>query len=382
MLAVSRVRHRLGSLAALAVTGLILTLGVAPLLASGADHLDAPSLGRISVDSSDNVSVMKFRGPLDINDVYVFKGAAPDTTVLAMTVNPAINVLGPTTFDKHGEYALNIDWTGDAVADTQYTVKFGGANKDGVQHYTVKSDKKKVASGFTDNAKGEPKTKEGVSAFAGMRSDPFFFDLLGFLGTVKGQGTRQLNDANASDFFVGLNTLAIVIEVPNAALGGNGQAIGVWATTSTKGKNGGQADQMGRPAINTVFNGTAADKEAFNVTAPADQPTAMSGKFTTNVINVLQFFSSLDTEGAYSNSEAATLAGVLLPDVITYTVGDIAAGPLNGRGLANDVIDVELNITTGGYPFAGRNATGAIPTDSVSAHTDYLPTFPYLGLPH
>jgi hypothetical protein len=379
---VSRIRHRFGTITALAVTGLILTLGVAPLLASGADHLDAPSLGSISVDGSDNLSVSKLRGPLDINDVYVFKGAAGNTTVLAMTVNPAINLLGPTTFDSKGEYALNIDWTGDAVADTQYTVKFGGANKDGVQHYTVKSDKKKVASGFTDNANGEPKTKDGVQAFAGMRSDPFFFDLLGFLGSVKGQGTRQLNDANASDFFVGLNTLAIVIEVPNSWLGGNGQAIGVWATTSTKGKDGGQADQMGRPAINTVFNGTSADKEAFNTTAPADQPTAMGGTFTTNVISVLQAFSAGDSEGMYSNSEAATLAGVLLPDVITYTVGSAAAGPLNGRGLADDVIDAELNIVTGGFPFAGRDGTGWIDTDSVSAHTDYLSTFPYLGLPH
>ena len=377
---VSRIRHRFGTITALAVTGLILTLGVAPLLASGADHLDAPSLGSISVDGSDNLSVSKLRGPLDINDVYVFKGASADTTVLAMTVNPAVNLLGPPTFDKHAGYALNVDWTGDAVADTQYTVKFGGADKNGIQHYTVKSDKKRVASGFTDDAKGKSKSRDGVTAFAGLRSDPFFFDLLGFLGTVKGQGTRQLNDANASDFFVGLNPLAIVLEVPNAALGGNGQAIGVWATTS--GKDGGQADQMGRPAINTVFNGTATDKEAFNVTAPADQPTAMGGKFTTNVINVLQAFSALDSEGAYSNSEAATLAGVLLPDVITYTVGDVAAGPLNGRGLADDVIDAELNIVTGGFAFPGRNGTGAIPTDSVSAHTDYLPTFPYLGLPH
>ena len=377
---VSRFRHRFGTITALAVTGLVLTLGVAPLLASGADHLDAPSLGSISVDGSDNLSVSKLRGPLDINDVYVFRGSSGNRTVLAVTVNPAVNLLGPTTFDSKGGYSLNIDWTGDAVADTQYTVNFGAADPAGVQRFIVKSDKHTVAAGSTDDAKGSSVSLDGVQAFAGMRSDPFFFDLLGFLGTVKGQGTRQLNDANASDFFVGLNTLAIVIEVPNSALGGNGQAIGVWATTS--GKDGGQADQMGRPAINTVFNGTAADKEAFNTTAPADQPTAMGGKFTTNVVNVLQLFSSLDSEGAYSNSEAATLAGVLLPDVITYTVGDVAAGPLNGRGLADDVIDAELNIVTGGFAFPGRNGTGAIPTDSVSAHTDYLSTFPYLGLPH
>jgi hypothetical protein len=60
----------------------------------------------------------------------------------------------------------------------------------------------------------------------------------------------------------------------------------------------------------------------------------------------------------------------------------VAAGPLNGRGLANDVIDAELNIVTGGFAFEGRNNIGAIPTDGVPAHGDYLPTFPYLGVPH
>ena len=60
----------------------------------------------------------------------------------------------------------------------------------------------------------------------------------------------------------------------------------------------------------------------------------------------------------------------------------MAAGPLNGRALADDVIDAELNIVTGGFPFAGRNNVGAIPTDGVWAHGDYLSSFPYLGVPH
>jgi hypothetical protein len=63
-------------------------------------------------------------------------------------------------------------------------------------------------------------------------------------------------------------------------------------------------------------------------------------------------------------------------------VGSVAAGPLNGRGLADDVIDAELNIVTGGFAFAGRDANGAIPTDGVGPHGDYMATFPYLGVPH
>ena len=358
----------------------VLTVGAVPLMAQAADHLDAPSLGSIHVDASDHIAVTKTNGPLDINDVYVFKGRSSGHTVLAMTVNPAVNLgIGPSTFAPGAEYAFNVDTNGNSRLDRQYVIKFGKPNSKGVQSYAVTfrkgDDHRTIARGRT----GRSNWRNGVGSFAGVRSDPFFFDLLGFLGSVKGQGTRRLDDGKQTDFFVGLNTLAIVLEVPNSRLGGSGRNIGVWGTT--RDSHGRRLDQMGRPAINTVFN-PAADKIDFNKTTPYRQPTAFGGKFHANVVNTLEAFSALDSEGAYKPADAATLAGILLPDELRYTVGSVAAGPLNGRGLSDDVIDVELNITTGGFPFAGRNATGGIPTDGIGHHPDYLARFPYLGLPH
>lgn len=372
--------RRVFSIPALGVAIVVLTVGAAPLLALAADHLDAPNVGSIHVDSSDNLSVTKVNGPLDINDVYVFKGASKNHTVLVMTVNPAVNLgIGPSTFAAGAEYTFNVDTNGNSRADRTYEIEFGKPNSHGVQRYTVQYEKgdheKVIARGKT----GRSTWKNHVGSFAGVRSDPFFFDLLGFLGSVKGEGTRRLNDGKESDFFVGLNTLAIVIEVPNSQLGGNGRNIGVWGTT--RDKKGHRVDQMGRPAINTVFN-PLADKVVFNKTAPYLQPTALGGKFTTNVVNTLEAFSSLDSEGPFAAADAATLAAILLPDELRYDVGSAAAGPLNGRGLSDDVIDIELNITTGGFPFAGRNATGGIPTDGVGSHSDYSAGFPYLGTPH
>ena len=135
---------------------------------------------------------------------------------------------------------------------------------------------------------------------------------------------------------------------------------------------------MGRPAINTVFN-PAADKDLFNGTPPSRQATAAGGKFRNNVINSLKFFSSLDSEGRYSDAQAAALAGVLIPDVLVYSRTSTLPAPLNGRALADDVIDVELNVTTGGDPlglFPNRDATGAVPGDGVGPHTDYLAQLP------
>jgi len=177
--------------------------------------------------------------------------------------------------------------------------------------------------------------------------------------------------------------MAVVLEIPSAKIAPNNSLVGVWVTTATAA--GAQADRMGRPAINTVFNHTAADKEEFNVTPPNVQATVDGGKFRTNVRDTLLALSALDSEGPYTTPEADALASVLIPDVLTYDTSTHAVGPLNGRRLTDDVIDVELNITTGGDPlglFPERDATGGVPSDCVGPHHDYQSSWPYLGIPH
>ena len=134
-------------------------------------------------------------------------------------------------------------------------------------------------------------------------------------------------------------------------------------------------DQMGRPAINTVFN-PAADKNLFNQTAPQnadDRRSAASSARTS--MNGLKFFSSLDTEGSYSRRAGSRTRGRPDPGRPDLRRKSSLPAPLNGRALADDVIDAELNITTGGDPlglFGDRDATGAVPGDGVGPHTDYL----------
>jgi hypothetical protein len=360
--------------AALVLAGLtVATLG--PLSGAGAaDHLDAP--GTMSPSN---------RIELDINDVYVFEGR-PGTTTLAMTVHP---LAGPTSefADRSvGAYHLRIDTNGDAVPDIAYA-------------FSVRDDKVQVRRATGSQADSpralgttlgfatldEPTTlRDGTKVFAGLRSDPFFFDLSGFLGTVEGRGTDALGN-DPTDFFADLNTLALVVEVPDSRLA---DSIGVWATSSASARlRWSQVDRMGRPAINTVVNSSGpivgADpnaKNVFNGTKPAGD-----ARYTEAVISALQAFSSLDTEGPYSDAQAAALAGVLLPDVLTFDKSSLLPAPLNGRALADDVIDTELRIITGGDPlglFDDRDADGGVNSDGVGPHDDYLTVFPYLGVPH
>jgi len=385
-------------LAAFGTAVVALTIGVAPILTNAADHLDAPALGGATANGQ--IAPHSEHGDRDINDVYVFR--APDNanrTVIAMTVNPAINLFGGN-FGTNVRYIVNIDKNGDAKADLAYVARFGRVDRDSDAKYPEQAyrivkytgrNARSLEQGTTvawgESNEGSARTRYSLKAWTGVRSDPFFFDLTGFIGTTTKltTGTAVGGDAlgkDPTDFFANLNTNAIVLSIPNSQLP---DTVGVWATTQYRKDGHWRAgDQMGRPAINTVFN-PAADKDLFNRTAPSRQATAYDGKFRKNVINGLKFFSSLDSEGAYSNAQAAALAGVLIPDVLVYSRSSKLPAPLNGRALADDVIDVELNVTTGGDPlglFSDRDANGAVTGDGVGPHSDYLSRFPYLGKPH
>jgi hypothetical protein len=128
-----------------------------------------------------------------------------------------------------------------------------------------------------------------------------------------------------------------------------------------------QVDQMGRPAINTVFNHNN-DKNTFNVVPPHHQRRAKTASGRT-FLDV--FTSELESLGAYDAAHARSIAKVLLPDILTFDYSS-PKGFLNGRRLRDDVIDISLNLAT----------NGKVNGDGVGPHKDYLRHFPYLGNPH
>jgi len=355
-----------GLVAAVAAGAAVIALAGAPLVGFGADHLDAP-----------NLTPPSGRADADINDVYAFQGKDAGNTVLVMTTHPAAGAIAPLAYADDVAYKIKVDRDGDAREDIVYRWRFKAPGQDGSQKYRLirrvnGGAADRVAVGWTGDTNP---VAGGGKVFAGLRSDPFFFDLDAFLGAVVGNGNgRTFCDGSETDFFESLNVNALVLQVPDGRLGSQ---IGVWGVTSEAGTGGARIDRMGRPAINTVFN-SGSDKNLFN----ASNPSQDRGRFGGNVVSVLTTFSGLDTEGAYSTAEARTLKNVLLPDVLTYDTSTAAAGPLNGRALADDVIDAELNIVTGGFAFPGRDGTGAIPSDCVGPHGDYMNSFPYLGAPH
>ena len=344
------------------LVGLLAVAAVAALAtipALSADHLDAPAV--------------KKDGRIDINDVYVFHPGTSQNlnrTVLAMTVNPAAGAISPTTFRQGARYEFLIDTDGNARPDitvrTQFTVPDNGE-----QNYTVrwiKGDNSRViARGET----GEVESEDGVKSFAGLRDDPFFFDLASF------NDGATFCQAGDKDFFLGLNTSALVVEVPTSMIGS--RPVGVWGRTVV---GGDQVERMGRPAILTVFippnpfeAGSTADgnlEDQFNRTLPHRDQARWRGE----VVNSLTLLHSLndaaDPDGTANDAgKVQALADILLPDILTVDLSK-ATGFLNGRGLADDVIDAELGLVT----------EGLITTDCIHTDSTFLSGFPSLGVPH
>jgi len=370
-----------------ALCALFAAIAAVPKGANAADHLDAPGL-----TSPGGLTKS------DINDVYAFTARNEARTVLAMTVNPVADQGSSFGMGFSKSYSLRVDTDGDAVEEITYHVRVFPADEVRgtntpivlVQRATGKQARGAAPDGAVQavgSVESNVKLRGGGRSFAGLRSDPFFFDLSGFLGTVEGVGEDSLGD-DPTDFFVDLNTLAIVLELPDRRLNDSGP-IGVWATTQARADGKWrQVDRMGRPAINTVVNSSGPivgapsnAKNVFNGGKPRNDVADFRGA----VIDALQAFSSLDSEGSYSMSQAGALADVLLPDILVFHKAGTLPPPLNGRGLADDVIDTELRIVTGGDPlglFAGRDADGGVNGDGVGPHGDYKAKFPYLGNPN
>jgi hypothetical protein len=138
-------------------------------------------------------------------------------------------------------------------------------------------------------------------------------------------------------------------------------------------------DQMGRPAVNTVFNVSATDKDAFNVATPSTMNTAFQSKFQSRLLALNPGY----TTNALGQT-AAQLTGLLATDVLGVSTTGVTTffdgtNVLTGRALADDVIDVELLLIFGG-PMGTSNPT--LTSDHVNANDKaFLTTFPYLAAP-
>ena len=315
------------------------------------DHLDAPGMQSPHMDAR-----------LDITDIYAFRQPGErGRSVLVLNVNPLAPTLGDS-FAPEAIYELLIDSDGDALADIAYRVSFSpvsGGGQRATMRRAVGGQAREIGNSgelLFDEVPVSLGDDARVYAagshrfFAGLRSDPFFFDLDGFLNGFAFTG---------KDTFIDKNVSSIVLELPNAELGG-GARIGYWCRVLLpEAGSYRQIDRMGRPLVNILFL-KGEDKNIFNQAQP-DQDRALFAA---------AFAAALRGYG-HDDESARMAAQTLLPDILQYDSSS-AAGYPNGRGFADDIIDIQLTLATNG------RVTG----DLVGPHSDTLNSFPYLGVPH
>lgn len=143
-----------------------------------------------------------------------------------------------------------------------------------------------------------------------------------------------------------------------------------------------QADQMGRPAVNTVFV-SAGSKDMFNTTIPSGQNAAFQSMFETNLTALSPAYANEGDQNALG-LDAAAFTGVLATDVLNVSLDGTTTfydgtNVLTGRALSDDVITVELLLIFGGEDFTENPA---LSDDHVDANDkDFLTSFPYLASP-
>jgi hypothetical protein len=137
-----------------------------------------------------------------------------------------------------------------------------------------------------------------------------------------------------------------------------------------------QKDQMGRPAINTVFVGSSM-KDQFNVTTPVSMGATFQPIFQTRLLALNPGY----TTNALGQ-DATALTTLLATDFLNVkTTGTTTffdgTNVLTGRRPADDVINVELLLLFGG-PTGASNP--GLTDDHVDANDKaFLTSFPYLA---
>ena len=140
-----------------------------------------------------------------------------------------------------------------------------------------------------------------------------------------------------------------------------------------------QSDQVGRPAVNTVFV-SSGNKDDFNTTIPSNMQAQYQQSFQDRLLAL---------NGNYSENalgqDATAFTTLLSNDILNVATSGVTTffdgqNVLTGNNLRDDEIDVELLLIFGG---PDGNSNPGLTSDNVDSNDrEYLDTFPYLAPAH
>jgi Domain of unknown function (DUF4331) len=360
---------------------------------------------------------------LSLTDLYVFReqdqnsSAAADDLILVMNTNPRSLARQQYFFSTEARYEFkiarvnNLDGTPTGSPDMTIRVTFGAAHsstrRQPMTITLLEKGKQPVVINRTQSNRpivttplisaNDPVTNaieikgRGVSVFAGLREDPFYFDVeqffrvrAGLLGRGPSVGFRTAD--KALDFAKGYNVNTIVMRVPRRLLQSGTQAttFDTWLTISVQDprtKEFVQTEQLARPGINEALLFTQGNLAAFNRSQPSRSVPPRVAAEVTKVLLAL----------GNSQERATALIGAFVPDVMridtTGTSGFANAlnskgSPVRGRMLEDDVVDIALSVLTNGAVTTDNVSYDGVAGNPAQGHAPLESAFPYLALPN
>jgi hypothetical protein len=395
-----------------------ITLSLA-LTALGAASLLQPEPLRASDHDDGDIDVRS--RALSLTDLYAFRerdlnpSARENDLILVMNTNPRSLARQQYFFSSEARYEFRISRVSNnnatPTAKPDVTLRFSfdppqGSPRRQRMTMTVIDSKGAVTVDRTISNRpllttaltaGTP-TQNPVSVrgstlniFAGLREDPFFFDVeqffrvrAGLLGRGPAVGFRP--PTTAVDFATGYNVNTVVVRVPRQFLQGATKAttFDVWLSLLIPDPRTGQfvqTEQLARPGINEALLIGQNNLAAYNRTQPSANVPAAVATEATNVLLAL----------GNSPARAQALLGAFIPDVMRIdTTGpsgfanalNSKGSPIRGRMLKDDVIDIALSVLTNGAVTTDNISYEGIPGNSAQGHDPLDGSFPYLALPN
>lgn len=403
---------------------------VAGALAAAAVAVVVPQFLTAS-DHDDGEVELKGRH-LNLTDLYVFRevdqnpARSAEDLIFIMNVNPRSLARQQYYFSTIAAYEFKVSRVADddvpptGEADVVLRFKFGApdaARRQGIT-LTVDKDGARVVrrAGHTTPLDEPPSVTDvhvgghPISVFAGLREDPFFFDVEAYFRVrafLRGEGPPPpwFNVSGpfrnpGLDFAAGYNVLSIVARVPKALLRGptSVNTFDGWQTISVPGVGSipgaatmDQVERLAQPAINEGLLVTNDFLNTLNRIGPDDEAAALAGKPPqAQLLDPILAEAAQTIEALPNHLPVPVVVGAFLPDVMRIdTTGASGYGaavnssgrPIRGRKILDDVIDITLTVLT----------QGAVTTDNVSyfgpnlggsGHRPPLSDFPYLADPN
>jgi hypothetical protein len=282
---------------------------------------------------------------LNLCDVYLFSGKA-DTTVMAMTVNPAATPDTVMPFRSEAVYTFHFDTDFDGSENVSFAVGFSDGQEFTVRRNVHAGDGSAgdvLLSGVTG---ASTSGSDGAQAFAGVVHDAFAGDaaaLNAFKDAFLRGEYRPESFDNQVNYFHDRTLAAIVLEVPTRLISQTPQ-VNMWATVLLHGHAPDQqVARWGLPLFTHIFLRDDELREQFNRTAPSED----NAEFVASSIEIVTRYVTASGTATDPAAYARRVANLFGSFTLPYALGSAASfdfAGFNGRSLNDNVMDVMLTL--------------------------------------